>query len=74
MKPKYVTYHGGPRMFVIIANRMQCGSWKVEVSPCDYRGSAVSDPVAQDIFPSWWEAFKFRRQMYKEYDKYVNHN
>ena len=75
MKPKYVTYGHGkecPMMYVIITNHTSHGYWKVEISPCDWRGSPVSDPIAWDIFPSWWEAYKYRHKLYKEFTAYVN--
>lgn len=72
---KYVRAGRGwetPVMFVIVMNRTEHGSWKVEVSPSDHGGSPVSDPIEWDIFPEWWSAFKYMRRKYKEYTRYVN--
>ena len=72
---KYVNY-GSPRygipMYIIVMNRTERGNYKVEVSVCDSAGTPVSDPVAQDILPTWWDARKYVRQQYKEFYKYVN--
>ncbi len=72
---KYVNY-GHPRygihMYVITMYRTERGSYKVEVLPCDTYGSAVSDAVVWDIFPSWWDARKYVRKQYKEFYRYVN--
>lgn len=75
VKTKYVTAgYGdcGPKMFVLIMYRTEHGSWKVEVSPCDSYGSPISDPVAWDIFLTWWEARKYFKQQYREFNRYVN--
>lgn len=72
---KCVNY-GNPRygthMYVIVMNRTEHESYKVEVSVCDCAGTPVSDSVAWDIFPTWWGARKYVRQQYKEFYKYVN--
>lgn len=72
---KYVNY-GSPRygisMYIIVMNRTERGNYKVEVSVCDSAGTPVSDPVAQDILPTWWDARKYVRQQYKEFYHYVN--
>ena len=72
---KHVNY-GHPRhgthMFVITMFRTEHGNYKVEVRPCDTNGIAVSDPVAWDIFPCWWDARKYVRKQYKEFYRYVN--
>lgn len=72
---KYVRYgnpHEGIPMYVITMYRTEHGSYKVEVLPCDTYGYVVSDAVAWDIFPCWWDARKYVRQQYKEFYKYVN--
>ena len=72
---KYVNY-GHPRygihMYIIVMNRTDRGNYKVEVSVCDNHGTPVQDPVAWDIFPSWWSARKYVRKQYKEFYRYVN--
>lgn len=72
---KYVNY-GSPRydipMYIIVMNRTERGNYKVEVSVCDNAGTPVSDPVAWDMFLTWWEARKYVRQQYKEFYRYVN--
>lgn len=72
---KYVNY-GHPRygthMYIIVMNRTERGSYRVEVSVCDCAGAPVSDPVAWDIFPTWWDARKYVRKQYKEFYRYVN--
>lgn len=72
---KYVRYgnpHEGILMYVITMYRTEHGSYKVEVLPCDTYGYVVSDAVAWDIFPCWWNARKYVRKQYKEFYKYVN--
>lgn len=74
-KVKYVRHgHGsdGPVMYVIIMNRTEHGSWKVEVCPSDHCGSPVSDALEWDIFPSWWAARCYMGRKYKEYFRVVN--
>jgi hypothetical protein len=72
---KYVRY-GNPRsgipMFLITRYRTYHRSWKVEVLPCDMYGAPVSDAVAWDIFPTWWDTRKYMRQQYEEFYRYVN--
>ena len=56
---KYVNYGHpirGIHMYVITMYHMEHGSYKVEILPCDTCGHPVSDPVAWDIFPTWWDA------------------
>ena len=75
-KVKYVTAgwgSDGPRMYVIIQNKTEHGYWKVEVFPCDDRGTPVSDAVAWDIFPSWWDSYKYLNKQYKKFNQFVNH-
>lgn len=72
---KYVNYghpYHGIHMYVIMMNRTERRNYRVEVSVCDCAGTPVSDPVAWNIFPSWWNAYKYVRQQYKEFYKYVN--
>jgi hypothetical protein len=72
---KYVNYGHpvcGIHMYVITMYRTEHGSYKVEVLPCDAYGHIVSDAIAWDIFPCWWDARKYVRQQYKEFYKYVN--
>lgn len=72
---KYVRYgnpHEGIPMFVITRYKTPHHFWKVEVLPCDSYGSPVSDAVAWDILPCWWDAVKYTRQQYKEFNRYVN--
>ena len=52
--------------------KTEYGSYKVEVLPCDICGNPVFDPVAWDIFPTWWSACKYVRKQYKEFYRYVN--
>lgn len=59
-------------MYVITMFRTEHGSYKVEVLPCDIYGNPISDPVAWDIFPTWWGARKYARKQYKEFYRYVN--
>lgn len=59
-------------IYVISMFKTEHGNWKVEVSPCDINGFAVSDPVAWDMFPTWWDARKYVSKKYKEFYKYVN--
>lgn len=72
---KYVNY-GHPKygihMYVIVMYRTEHGNYKVEVSVCDNCGTPVSDPVAWDMFCSWWDARKYVRKQYKEFYRYVN--
>jgi hypothetical protein len=72
---KYVNYghskYGIP-MYVITMYRIDHGSYKVEVSVCDNRGTPVSDPVVWDVLPTWWDARKYVRKQYKEFYRYVN--
>lgn len=72
---KYVRY-GNPQsgipMFLITRYRTYHHSWKVEVLPCDMYGAPVSDAVAWDIFPTWWDAHKYVRKQYKEFYEYCN--
>ena len=72
---KYVNYgspHYGIPVYIIVMNRTERGNYKVEVSVCDNAGTPVSDPVAWDMFLTWWEARKYVRQQYKEFYRYVN--
>lgn len=72
---KYVNYGSskyGIHMYVITMFRTEHGSYKVEVLPCDIYGNPISDPVAWDIFPTWWGARKYARKQYKEFYRYVN--
>ena len=62
----------GPIMYVIVRNRTEHGAWKVEVFPAGISGCPVSDAIVWDIFPTWWEAFKYCRKQYKELDQYIN--
>ena len=72
---KYVNY-GSPKygihMYVITMFRTEYEGQKVEVLPCDICGNPVFDPVAWDIFPTWWSACKYVRKQYKEFYRYVN--
>ena len=72
---KYVRYRNpidGIPMYAITMFRTDRGNWKVEVSPCDENGWVISDPVACDMFPSWFEARIYVRKQYKEFYRYVN--
>lgn len=72
---KYVRYGNkryGTAMYVIVMFRTERHNWKVEVSVCDCCGTPVSDPVAWDIFPCWWDAYRYMRKQYKEFYRYVN--
>lgn len=72
---KYVNYGHpsyGIHMYVITMYRTERGSYKVEVLPCDTHGHTVSDAIAWDIFPTWWDAHKYVRKQYKEFYRYVN--
>ena len=72
---KYVNYGHpicGIHMYVITMYLMDLGSYKVEILPCDTQGTPVSDAVAWDFFPWWWDARKYVRKQYKEFYKYVN--
>ena len=62
----------GTAMYVIIMNRTAHKYWRVEVSPCDIYGSVISDPVAWDIFPNWFEAMRYFNVKYREFNRYVN--
>ena len=61
-----------PIMYVIIMNRTDYGSWKVEVCPSDNLGSPISDALEWDIFPGYWFARGYMAQKYKEYSELVN--
>lgn len=72
---KYVNYGNskcGVPMYVITMFRTPLGSYKVEVSPCDIFGTAVSDPMVWDMFPNWWSARKYVHKQYKKFNRYVN--
>lgn len=61
-----------PIMYVIVRNRTEHGSWKVEVFPADINGCPISDAIIWDIFPTWYEAWKYSIKKHREYTKYVN--
>ena len=73
---KYINY-GSPRngvhMYIITMSRTPRRNYLVEVFPCDMFGIAVSDAVAWDVFPTWWEAQKYARKKYKEFYEYVSY-
>lgn len=64
--------YDSPIMYVIVQNKTSYGSWKVEVFPCDLQGCPVSDAVAWDIFPTWWESYKYIYKQYKKFHQFVN--
>ena len=71
MRPIYVTYGAGfegPKMYVIIVNKTHFGHWRVEISPCDLTGMAVSDPVEWDICPTWIDTLIYCYKLYKTYN------
>ncbi len=73
---KYVRYgnkNTGIAMYVITMFQTDRRNWKIEVCVCDCYGKVASDPVAWDMFPDWWSAYRYFRKQYKEFDKYVNH-
>lgn len=74
-KVKYVRHRHGPDspvIYVIIMNRTEYGNWKVEVCPCDHRGSPVSDALEWDIFSGYWPARFYMNRKYKEYFRMIN--
>lgn len=72
----YITYgmsKDGPKLYKITLYRSEMKYWLVEICPCDANGNVVSDPIEWDIFRTKWSAKKYMKQLYKEYERYVNY-
>lgn len=68
----YIRYRGGPTLYVVVQRKTEFKHWFVGVYVCDTAGDPVGDAVDWDICLTRLSARKKRKQLYKDFDRYVN--